>query len=278
MVGRKGRRRGYLVFLGLMLPLSGCAGSLHPLFETEKDLVEPKDFFGVWDAGKWAFRATALDREKKDRLIKIDLLEDPAIGRITPTTPRLPDTAAMLEGGLVKVGDQVFVDITFQPEFLPLHAPDFALSIRMLIVPVHSFLKVDLKEDELTLHRLDLQKLDGLLAKNPKLIAHKKFAADLDYPAWRTNDANESMLNLHGPSLLLTAEPAELRTFLAKHTNAGIWEAHKFRRGDEQEFEKRWQKVWDRLEEARNRRKKDEIPRGRLEMPRPKAPPQLDPR
>jgi hypothetical protein len=251
-----GRKR--LALPVVLLLLTGCAGSLNPLYESDEDIMDPKDFVGVWDNGHMALRAEVHPEDKRSLLIQT--LQDPRMGRITPDMPRPPDVGAYLDGRLVKIGEQTFIDLMFQPDHLMLFAPDLPIWTRMLMVQVHSVMKVDRKKDEVILHQLDVQKLDALLAKNPKLVAHKKLTADAAwrYPAGLKLDQGAVAFSQCGPSLLFTAEPAGLRRFFAKHVQADIWkQPETFKHGDEADFDKRWQNLESRLVAAQERREKE---------------------
>jgi hypothetical protein len=268
--------------LWLSLSLTGCAGSLNPLYEKADDLLDPKDYLGVWsDNDKYTVRTTKSETPGQDRLVLLELLEDPRVGRIPPNRPVPPGNGAMLVAGLVKVGEHVFLDVTFAPEMLNVLAPDFAPTARMHLVQTHSFSKVRLKDDALILEALDLKKLVALLAKNPKLVAHKRIhqrqisrreisELDLMTPAWKEGAASpltESSMATGSPSLLFTAEPAELRAFLGKHATADIWaKPRTFTRGDDADFDNRWRKLLERLQDAEKRRARDEVPPRELPM------------
>jgi len=264
--------------LWLALSLAGCAGSLNPLYEKNDDLLDPKDYLGVWtDNGKYAVRTTKIEKQSQERLILLELLEDPRVGRIQANSPIPPGNGAVLVAGLVKVGEHVFLDLTFAPEMLNVLAADFAPTARMHLVQTHSFSKVRLKDNELILETLNLTKLVALLAKNPKLVAHKRIhqrqASQLVLmaPSWKEGDARqltESSMATGSPSLLFTAESAELRTFLGKHATADIWEkSTTFARGNDGDFDDRWRKFLDRLKDAEKRRDKDKISPRTAPMP-----------
>jgi hypothetical protein len=258
----------------LLLPLCGCAGSLNPLYDSRDDLLDPKDYLGVWEEGKYRLRAAPLDPEAKERLVEIDVLEDARMGHIRPDRATPPDTGAILIGGLVKVGDQVFLDLTFPPDMFNVLTPELAPTVRMHLVQTHSFSKLSRRKDELILQPLDMKKLGDFLDKNPKLIAHKRVMQRGDSEAFRLTPAwkdavpkgkTELAMQTGGPSILFTAEAAELRQFLGKHANADIWAKEMtFNRGKQEDFDKRWQQLWDRLKDAEKRRGKDEIPPPKL--------------
>jgi hypothetical protein len=260
----------------LALFLGGCAGSLNPLYESAADLIDPTDYLGVWaDGSKYMLRTMPIEKQAEQRILLIELLEDPRVGRIDPNHPTSPDNGAVLVGGLVKVGDQVFLSLTCTPEMLNVFAPDFAPTARMHFMQFHTFSKVRIKNDELTLQPFDVAKLSDLLAKNPKLVAHKRIQQDQTSelfrmtPYWKDPEQGkkpETALATTGPSLLFTADAAELRQFLGKHATADIWAKEAtFKRGANAAFEKRFQKVMDRFKDAEKRRQKDETPRPKIE-------------
>lgn len=262
----------------LSLSLTGCAGSLNPLYEKNDDLVDPKDYLGVWnDDGKYAVRTTRGENPGQERLVLLEVLEDPRVGRIAPERPTPPRNGAMLVAGLVKVGAHVFLDLTFAPEMLNVFAPDFAPTARMHLVQTHSFSKVQLKDDKLILETLSMKKVTALLAMNPKLVAHKRIQQRADSqlsvmaPSWKDGHAgplSDTNMATGTPSLLFIDEPANLRAFLGKHATADIWEKPiTFTRGNDGDFEKRWQLCLDRLKDAEKRRAKDDVPQRKLTRP-----------
>ncbi len=127
------------------------------------------------------------------------------------------------------------------------------------------------------LQTLDPDKLAKFLKEKPRTMPHKFIRTDPKSgvfrlaPAWKNNPPRgekETGPTPHGPSVLFTAAPAKLRTFLAKHGSALIWDKeYVFKRGNADSFEKRWQKYDDRIQAAEVRRKKDEIRTPKLDGP-----------
>jgi hypothetical protein len=266
-------------WLLLVLPLAGCAGSLNPLYESNKDLLDPTDYLGVWksDGGRRMVRAALYEGQDtaQDRLVQLQLLEDSRFGRIDYRAPMPADTAALLIGGLVKIGADVYLDMTLSPAQLQGLAPELGITAIAHLVQLHSFIKISVEDKALHVQGLQVHALLQYLSKNPKAVAHKKIVQGKDgalihlVPQWKepANDLPPQTSPHVGPSLLLTAEPAELRQFLAQHGQEKIWaDGAYFTRADEKEFEKRWHKLAARLKETQDRRKMDEIP------PRPIVP------
>jgi hypothetical protein len=117
-------------------------------------------------------------------------------------------------------------------------------------MPAHLTFKVRQKKDRVVLVPLDAEKIDKLLVREPRAVAH-------------TRVKSQELAELNGdfplPSPILTAEPKQLREFLRKYGDSDIWMDEKlfvFRRGVKEDFEKRFRRVAERLAAAKEARDK----------------------
>ncbi len=241
--------RGIVILASVLL--SGCAASLHPLYESKDDLLDPTPLKGVWKNERWMCRVETRNDEPKGSTFIVSLLEIPVAPHADGKSPIPPDAVAVLVGGLVKIGDQQYLDLAATPGLLQIPGVELAPSAVFLLMPAHVFFKVQHKKDRIVLIPLDREKLDKLLVRDPKAVAH-------------TRIKSQELAELNGeyplPSPVLTAEPKQLREFLRKYGDADIWMDVKdatvleFRRGEKEEFEKRFQHVAERLAAAKEDR------------------------
>ena len=142
-----------LTFLALMLFMTGCIQSLHPLY-TEPDLIFDPTLIGEWTdkEGKetWAFTKSA---EKDYKLEYID--KDGKKGEF--------------DVHLLKVKNRRFLD--FFPADPDLKQNDF---YQAHILPVHTFVQVQQIEPTLQMAMMESDWIKKFLQKNPDAIKHEK--------------------------------------------------------------------------------------------------------
>lgn len=143
-----------LVNLGLLLLVSGCVPSLHPLY-TDKDVVFDPALVGVWapdndDKENWAFTK---EGENAYALVYTD--KD---GKTGP-----------FNAHLVKVDSAQFLDL--YPAEPKLEENDF---YKAHLVPAHTFLLVSQTKPNLRLAVLNADWLKRFLAANPAAIRHEE--------------------------------------------------------------------------------------------------------
>jgi len=142
-----------MTFLGLLLVMTGCIPTLHPLY-TEADLIFDPSLVGEWTGkdGKetWTFTKST---EKEYKLLYVD--EDGKKGEF--------------DVNLLKVKDNQFLD--FFPLEPSLKENDF---YKAHLLPVHTFMRVQQIEPTLQLVMLKLDWLEKFLKENPGAIRHEK--------------------------------------------------------------------------------------------------------
>ena len=145
-------RAAKLMFtLGLVLLLTGCVPSLHPLY-TEEDLVYDPALVGTWTEEEsedtWTFRK----------------IGDTAYDLIY-TEEGVP---ARFEAHLVKVGEFLFLD-TYPGE------PDIKNDFYLIhIIPAHIFLRIEIEGDVLRYAMLDLDWLKKMISEKKVDIGHEE--------------------------------------------------------------------------------------------------------
>jgi len=148
----------------ILLGMAGCIPtSLQPLY-TEKDLIFDSTLVGVWSADKnaketWNFQKAG---EKEYKLIITD--EDGASGQF--------------QTHLLKLGDTLFLD--FFPDNAEMDAWKRSGYYKLLLQPMHSFVKVDHLSPDLRMLPLDTKWLRQLLKKNPEALPHANLEPDKD--------------------------------------------------------------------------------------------------
>ena len=141
------------LMLGLVLLLSGCVPSLHPLY-TDKDLVFKPWLVGIWggkegqDQDLWIFEKSA------ENAYTLTILEK--------------GVAAKFDAHLLLLEETLFLDIFPQQ---PVHPHGYYAAH---LFRAHSFYKVTLREDSLRLAFLDPDWLKKTLEESKVQIAHEQ--------------------------------------------------------------------------------------------------------
>lgn len=190
-----------ILFYGLAALMAGCVPifSLHPLASPDRLAFEER-LTGVWvDDGNttWEFtRATASDANALpdgldaagDRFYRLDFRDD---GR----------RAGAFLACLVRLGDDLFLDIfprTFPSGEVDIEATNLPYN-GLFFIRAHTFIRVQMSDDEVEMHRTDDETFEKLLAADPNAIA---FTAVDD-------------------RVVLTASTEALQAFVAKHAEDG---------------------------------------------------------
>ena len=167
-------RSKFAVGIGILIILAGCIpASLYPLY-TEKDLIFDPNLLGEWtmeNDDQWIF--TRHD-EKSYKLVYTDKEGKKGAFRVH----------------LLKVEDRMFLD--FFPDEPDGELNDFYV---FHLIPAHSFARVRQIQPALEMSFGDVEKLEKLIEKNPKVIDHEQ-----------TEDR-----------FVLTATSEELQAFLIEH-------------------------------------------------------------
>jgi len=194
------RRSIYLPIALIALFLSGCVVySFNPLY-TEKDLFANDILTGEWletddpnstpdlDESNWSFEHPYIDKNKSD-------VRDSLSYELTLRSKEGDEyITSAFSVHLIKLGEQYFLDFycedLMDKENLTL--ADFH------VVPVHTFAKLTVENDRLTIQWFDQDWLEKLIRENKIRIHHE---ANDDY-------------------ILLTAKPQELQKFVKKYVNS----------------------------------------------------------
>lgn len=185
-----------LLFYVLAALLGGCVPvfSLHPLY-TEKEVVFKKELVGVWadpndPENTWEFKRNG---ESEDAYRLIVNLED--------------DIRGLFDAHLVDLKGKLFLDLFpaeegFEQTMAGLEekAEDPNSTVWpanfFFLVPVHTFIKVDLTESTLTMRLTDDDLLEELIEKDPNAVKHAVLDED---------------------RIILTASTRELQAFVLKY-------------------------------------------------------------
>ena len=164
------------IALGLIITvMSGCITSLNPLY-TDKDIIFKKELIGTWQDSKsnesWTFE------KWEENGYKLSHKEE--------------GEQATFLAVLVKIGDYTFLDL------YPQDSSSKNSLKKMHLLPVHTFSKVTLSGNNLTLEMLDPEWLENGLAVETIHVQHSKTAEGY---------------------LVLTAPTEELQSFMLAHAN-----------------------------------------------------------
>ncbi|MDP1726341.1 MAG: hypothetical protein Q8M15_06125 [Bacteroidota bacterium] len=164
-----------IMALGIISILTGCIPSLNPLY-TSMDLIFKSEFLGTWKETKsidsWTFE------QKSDKEYKLTHTED--------------NKHATFRAHVVKIGEFLFLDL--YPE--ELKSVDHLYQIHFF--PVHTFSKIKIINDQLTIEMFDPSWLEKGIESNQINIAHIK-----------SSDG----------TILLTASTEELQKFVLKYAD-----------------------------------------------------------
>ena len=175
-----------LVLLTVGLILSGCVGTLHPLY-TEKDLVFENSLLGRWadpdDDESWVFK-------KSEKTNAYDVIYNEDGGK-----------AGNFLGHLLKLEETLFLDLL--PE-----EPDVPNGFyKAFLLPTHTFFMISSIEPRLTMVPMDIDWLDKHLEKHPETLKHEK----ISYP-----DSDDRVI--------VTAQTRDLQKFVVNQSkNEEAW-------------------------------------------------------
>lgn len=183
-----------LVLLFAASLIVGCVRSLHPIY-TSSDVIFRESLVGTWRQSDqettWQFTESRDD--DRDRAYRLVLTDDQ--GR--------PGTFL---AHMVKLEDMQFLDL------FPI-APQVANNgfYKFHFQRVHTFLRIELDEQKLSLAPMNPNWLENYLQEHPDALGHTKVTPSGHLPTGNEDHAAER--------LLLTASTAQLRQFLGKHAN-----------------------------------------------------------
>jgi hypothetical protein len=141
------------ILLGVVVALTGCVPSLHPLY-TDEDLIFDPALVGTWgdedSQDTWTF---AKSGEKEYRLVYTD--QEGKKGKFV--------------AHLLKVDGRMYLDLF--PDEPDLEANDF---YKGHLLPVHSFMRIATIEPNLRCASVNPEWLDEFLKQNPDAIKHER--------------------------------------------------------------------------------------------------------
>jgi DNA-directed RNA polymerase subunit H (RpoH/RPB5) len=163
-----------IAFYLLAIFICGCVPSLHPLF-TQEQTITDSNLIGYWapnDSNEmWEIKAA----DKGYEAVYID--ESGKAGKFK------------IEAG--KIGKNLFLDI--YPTESSLSENNF---YKLHLIPAHTFVKADLKNDSMELQFINPETLDKMLKADPKIVRNER---------------------LENGGIVLTASTKELQDFLLKY-------------------------------------------------------------
>lgn len=213
------KKTNYLLLLALCLGMSSCVYSLFPIY-TKESLVYLKDLEGTWENGEGGLikfgalggnlSITVTPGDDEFIVVEGDTIRDKeqvaAYWEKEMETSLAPELASLTDKGylleiiesddtlkfkskLAKIGDNYFLDM------YPAEGIDDEFMSQNLF-PVHTFMKLDIKDDQLTLTQFDLDKLTDLFESNRIRLRHEKVQG----------------------SIVITAQPEEIQKFLMSYS------------------------------------------------------------
>ncbi|NQU84161.1 MAG: hypothetical protein HQ541_00200 [Mariniphaga sp.] len=185
------KARIFSILLIITLFFSGCVVfSFYPLY-TEKDLFENDLLLGEWnddDETIWEFKHPLSDKNDPESADKTSYTL--TFHNEDSDKPEY----ATFDVKIIKLNNYYFLDFYLNEYW---ESDDFDLA-QFHLVPVHTFAKVEFKDDEIKINWFDQDWLEKLIKQNKIRIHHEK------------ND----------DFILLTAKPQELQKFVTKYVNS----------------------------------------------------------
>lgn len=173
----------FVVSILLFTIVTGCVPSLNPLYH-EDDLVFVPELIGTWEEGdnRWAFE------QKSEKSYLLTVTEQPS--EYTHDTV----TSSRFEAHLVKLGDYYFLDLLPDED----HFDGFTILSRIMMIPAHLFVKIELQDDMLRLNMLDPEWFEQLVGQDKSAISYQ----------------------IANDQYLLTASTDELQAFMLKYAGS----------------------------------------------------------
>lgn len=172
--------------LAIILLLSGCGiFSIHPLYQKE-DLIVMNELIGTWQ------------NEEDEEFVIIDTLEDRKYEFIMVDG----QDSIGFEMGLLKLNDYYFIDLFPSDDCSFFAGKDCEMWEIMFknYVPVHTFIKFDLIDNQIVLTEFDNERLIELFSQNRIRLAHEMAGEDDDY-------------------VVITASTSDLQKFITRYSN-----------------------------------------------------------
>lgn len=182
------KARIFLIVLITVLFLSGCVVySFYPLY-TEKDLFANEILTGTWvddEETVWQFEYAYFGKELPENIDSTSYVLN---------VKGEDGSESIFSIHIIKLAEHYFLDFYLE-DFLDTDNLDWA---SFHIVPVHTFAKLEVKNDQLKINWFDQNWLEELIKENKIRIHHEN---NEDY-------------------ILLTAKPKELQKFVSKYVNS----------------------------------------------------------
>ncbi len=182
------KKRKYAIATVIILFISGCIPSLHPLY-FDKDRITVEEIEGKWisssDRDIWDF--TKIEKEPSYNLAFTD--ED-HIG-----DQGVQDYTANFDANIVKLGGCYFIDL-YPGDNKQLDNMNSLLSFHL--VGAHTILKLEIKKEELLIYYLSPEWLEDVINSGRIRIKHEVVDDD---------------------KIVLTASTKELQKFITKYAN-----------------------------------------------------------
>ena len=219
------KKIGRLVPLTLILSLSSCVFSLFPIY-TADSLVHNSDFEGIWTnkegkqitvtrLGRASNIEISVEADEKEYLVEngdtirdkeyietyyekslqeelVEMLDQEVPGYLLVKMDK--EDTIPFRAHLASIGKQVYLDLYPYDEDVQLSKEEvFVNALAGNWLPVHTFMKVDIKDDQLVITEFDLRKLQELFRSNRIRLRHE------EVDDWT----------------VITAQPEEIQKFLS---------------------------------------------------------------
>jgi hypothetical protein len=172
-----------------------CIPSLHPLY-TKKDLILNNTIEGTWISNESEKDQSIWEIEKYDGCGHCpgpqELYPTNIDGKLYSLTNIQFSDTVVFELYILKLGDYFYFDLYPHDDY----ESDNELG-NMHLFPVHTFAKVDIKNNTINIKQFDLEFLEELIRQNKIKISHEK----------------------SGRNIILTAPTEELQKFVIKYAD-----------------------------------------------------------
>ncbi|MCA1759117.1 MAG: hypothetical protein LC658_05055, partial [Bacteroidales bacterium] len=179
-----------ILSFALFLFISGCVVySFYPLY-TEKDLFPNSLLLGKWiddQETEWNFEYAYKGKKVPENVDSTSYILTQKY-----MDDEVPDSSEF-SVHVIKLEEKYFLDF-----YMEEYTEDYLFLKDFHIIPVHTFAKLSVEENKLSIQWFDQEWLEDLLEKNRIRIHHEN----------------------NGDFILLTAKPAELQKFVIKYADA----------------------------------------------------------
>lgn len=196
------KKTGFIIVISLVLLISGCIPSIHPLY-FNKDRLVLNELEGKWLSESddiWEF--VKIENEPSYTLSYSEHEQKGAVEKNS--------TTAIFEANVVKLGGHYFIDL-YPGDNDYLEKMNSFLAVHL--ITAHTFLKLEVKDEQLVIYQMSPKWLEDLFKENKIRIKHETVVDE----ATVNSPDNVFKSPMAHESIILTASTKELQKFITKY-------------------------------------------------------------